>query len=88
MKWNDDWRQELEREDEPCFTRLCECRNTKRDMFTMAKLLYKYNSDKSAEECLDRICEWVCCWNSQFNMELTEFEYNKYLARLLRQKVS
>lgn len=80
--WNDDWRMELEQNNEPCFTRLCECRNTKNDMLIMGKLIYKYNQNKDAEECLDRICEWVCCWNNQWNMELTNSEYKIFLEKI------
>lgn len=81
-KWNDDWRRELEETDPLCFTRLCECRNSKRDMLVMAKLVYKYNQDKSKEDCLDRICEWVCSWNSQYEKELTNDEYYKFLDNM------
>lgn len=82
MKWNDDWRNELENNNESCFTRLCECRNTKNDILIMSKLVYKYNKDKTVEDCLDRICEWVCCWNNQFECELTDEEYKKYLSKI------
>lgn len=82
MKWNDDWRRELERDNEGCYIRLCECRNTKKDILTMAKLMYEYNSNIEKEECLDRTCEWVCCWNSQFECELTDTEYKTFLSKM------
>lgn len=69
MKWNDDWRMELENKYYGCYERLCECRNNRNDVVLMASLMYKYNSDKTAEECLDRMIEWVCGWNNQDELE-------------------
>ena len=43
MKWDDDWRYELEKTDYDCYIRLCECRNTRKDVIKMAKLVKKYN---------------------------------------------
>lgn len=85
--WNDDWRMKLELENESCFNRLCDCRNTKNDILIMSKLVVEYNPNKTAEECLDRICEWVCCWNGQFEIGLSETEYKNYLLKLLRLKI-
>lgn len=82
MKWNDDWRMELERDYYDCFERLCECRNNKSDVVIMAKLMYKYNKDKTAEECLDRMIEWVCGWNNQF--ELSDVEEPQKYERMLK----
>lgn len=78
MKWNDDWRNELKETDEECYYRLCECRNSKKDLFKMACLLKKYNKDKSNAECLDRMIEWVCDWNNQF-IDLMYDEYSQML---------
>lgn len=70
-KWNDSWIKELEEKDNDCYYRLCECRNVKKDILKMARLMYSYNNEyRTKEECLDRMCEWVCCWNNQFNCEL------------------
>ncbi|MEE3344797.1 MAG: hypothetical protein VZS44_11935 [Bacilli bacterium] len=82
-KWNDDWRDELKNDDYEIWERLAECRNTRKDMIHMAKLVYKYNPSKSKEECLDRILEWVTDWNSQVGLypETTE-EYNDMLNRI------
>ena len=68
-KWNDDWRDELKETNYNCYERLCECRNTKKDIERMAKLMYKYNKDyATAEDCLIRMIEWVGDWNSQWRM--------------------
>ena len=67
--WNDDWRDELKEKNYGCYERLCECRNTKKDIERMAKLMYKYNKDRvTAEDCLIRMMEWVGDWNSQWRM--------------------
>lgn len=81
--WNDDWRMELEREYEIIFERLAECRNTKHDILVMAKLMYDYNKEhKTAEECLDRMLEWVCIWNNQYGLMMIDEEYNKILKKI------
>lgn len=78
-RWNDDWREELEQENEHCYIRLCECRNTRRDMKTIAKLMYKYNPNKTKEECLWRTIEWITDWNNQYNLDPTEEEFKEIL---------
>ena len=76
--WNDNWRSELESTDYLCYIRLCECRNTRKDLTTMACLVYKYNKWTTPEECLIRILEWVGDWNGQFEVtDLTQKEYQK-----------
>lgn len=45
----------------------------------MAVLVKKYNSDMDAEDCLLRIVEWVCDWNNQYEIDLTEEEWNKFI---------
>ena len=54
MEWNNDWRSELEIKNPECYERLCECRNTKHDILIIAKLMYRYNQDRTKEDCLDR----------------------------------
>ena len=75
MHWNDDWREELEEKNYKCYMRLCECRNTRNDIKIMAKLMYRYNSHYTPEECLDRMIEWVCEWNNQVNLIPDEEDY-------------
>lgn len=89
MKWNDDWRMELERDYYDCFIRLCECRNTLNDIILMASLMYNYNKENGAEESLDRTIEWVCCWNSQYSLENQIYPntYAKMLYRVLTNKL-
>jgi len=80
--WNDDWREELEKDYYDCYIRLCECRNTKKDLKILTKLLYKYNSSKTKEQCLDRIIAWVTDWNNQVNLVPDDDEYKKLLECL------
>ena len=83
MIWNDDWREELKKVDNDCYYRLCECRNTKRDLLTMSKLVYKYNPNVPAEECFIRILEWVGDWNGQYmTTDLTSEEYKSMLNKI------
>lgn len=81
--WNDDWRDELKTDDYEIWERLAECRNNRKDIMHMAKLMYKYNPDKEKSDCLDRMLEWVTDWNSQANLypDSTD-EYNKMLASI------
>lgn len=58
MKWNDDWRIELEETDYDCYERLCECRNTKADIYRIARIMYKYNQTTSVEDLVRRL-EWL-----------------------------
>ena len=74
MKWDDDWRTELEKTNEGCYIRLCECRNTRSDVVLMAKLMYKYNPTIDPEDCFCRMLEWVGDWNNQFMM--VDYFYN------------
>ena len=80
MSWNDDWRTELKNVDYDCYVRLCECRNTRKDLLTMSKLVFKYNPTMSAEECVVRILEWVGDWNGQYMItDLTTEEYKNLI---------
>ena len=82
-KWNDDWRNELKIKNEGCYIRLCECRNTKNDLVIMSRLMYKYNFDKTKEDCFVRMLEWVGDWNGQFKLvDLTKSEYEILLERI------
>ena len=81
MAWNDNWRSELESVDYLCYIRLCECRNTQKDIITMAKLMYKYNKEKfEPADCLIRMLEWVGGWNNQFSVaDFTQKQFNDAL---------
>ena len=84
MVWNDAWRSELESKDYLCYIRLCECRNTRQDITTMAKLMYKYNKEKAtAEDCLIRMLEWVGGWNNQFMVaDLSQEEFTEAIEKI------
>lgn len=76
MKWNNDWRNELEKTDYDCYIRLCDCRNIRKDVIKMAKLVKKYNPAQSAEECLIYMMEWVGDLNGQYMV--TDFTTEEY----------
>ena len=80
MAWNDNWRSELESKNYLCYIRLCECRNTQKDIITMATLMYKYNKEKfNPEDCLIRMLEWVDM-NGQWEIaDLTQKQFNDAL---------
>lgn len=76
MKWNNDWRDELEKTDYDCYIRLCDCRNIRKDVIKMAKLVKKYNPTRPAEECLIYMMEWVGDLNGQYMV--TDFTTEEY----------
>ena len=83
IKWNNDWRDELEKTNEGCYIRLCECRNTKNDIIIMSKLVKKYNPTMTAEDCLIYMLEWVGDWNGQFEVtDWTDEEFKKALDKV------
>ena len=83
IKWNNDWRDELEKTNEGCYIRLCECRNTKNDIIIMSKLVKKYNPTMTAEDCLIYMLEWVGDWNGQFEVtDWTDEEFEKALDKV------
>ena len=82
MEWNNDWRSELEIKNPECYERLCECRNTKNDILIISRIMYKYNQNRTKYDCLDRTIEWLTDWNSQFELCLSETEYQEILSKM------
>ena len=82
MEWNNDWRSELEIKNPECYERLCECRNTKHDILIIATLMYRYNQDRTKEDCLDRTIEWITDWNNQIEIYPNEEDYQKILLKM------
>lgn len=82
LEWCDDWREELKKKHEKCYYRLCDCVNNKSDILTIAKLMYKYNTDKTKKESLDRTIDWICDWNNQIRLCPIEEEYNRILSKM------
>ena len=80
--WNHDWREELKEENPKCYERFCDCKNNRRDLKIMAKLMYKYNPTKSKEDCLDKIIDWITGANNQVHLVPDEEEYQKLLECL------
>jgi hypothetical protein len=80
MKFNDEWRYTI---DNDIYIRLCECRNTKNDIFIMAKEMWKFNPNKKFEDCLDRMIEWVLDWNNQYDdFEITKDDCDKWIKKV------
>lgn len=82
MVWNDEWREELRLTNENCYNRLCEGRNIKHDILIIAKLMYRYNQDRTKEDCLDRTIEWITDWNNQIEIYPNEEDYQKILLKM------
>ena len=82
MEWNNDWRSELEIKNPECYERLCECRNTKNDILIISRIMYKYNQNRTKHDCLDDTIEWLTDWNSQFELYLSETEYQEILSKM------
>ena len=82
MEWNNDWRSELKIKNPECYERLCECRNTKNDILIISRIMYKYNQNRTKYDCLDRTIEWLTDWNSQFELCLSETEYQEILSKM------
>lgn len=83
MKWNNDWREKLKKVDNDCYYRLCECRNTRKDVILMAKLVKEYNPNQPSEECLIYMMEWVGDWNGQYMVtDFTKEEYKNAIAEI------
>ena len=75
-KWNDKWTEDLKCSNYDCWLRLAECRNKASDIKIMFKLMCKHNPDKTKRDCLDRLVDWVCDWNSQ--LELFDYVESHY----------
>ena len=82
MEWNNDWRSELEIKNPECYERLCECRNTKNDILIISRIMYKSTQNRTKNDCLDRTIEWLTDWNSQFELYLSETEYQEILSKM------
>lgn len=78
--YNDDWRDELEKDNPKVFERFCAAKNTPADIKVIYKLMYKYNNTKSKEEVLDRVLTWITDWNNQINIYPSDEEYKKLLS--------
>lgn len=77
--WNDDWRDELKVDDPAAYNRLCDCKNRKSDLKKIAKLMYRYNTSHTKEDCLSRTIVWLTDWNNQVELIPDKEEYDKIL---------
>jgi hypothetical protein len=49
----------------------------------MTKYVHKYNPTVSKEDCFNRMIEWVCDWNNQFELfDKIDKQYDKLLAKV------
>lgn len=78
-KYNDDWKDELRLDYPEINERLAMGKNKRSDLKVLAKLMYKYNSDKSKENVLDRVITWVSDWNNQVSLIPDDNEYKRLL---------
>lgn len=73
------WEKEL---DEDTYIRLCECRNTRKDLITLSKVVKKVRG-VSSEEALETMLEWVGDWNGQYEVtDLTDEQYERILKAI------
>ena len=80
--WNDDWREELKKDNYEAWIRLADCDNRRSDIKLYAKLVCKYNPSKTKEECLDHVIQWITDWNNQPELIPDDDEYKKILESL------
>lgn len=80
-RWDDSWRDNISEE---VYDRLCTCCNSWKDIKIMGRAIKAVNPTRSAEECAERILEWVCDWNNQWQLDPTEDEYKELLAYIDR----
>ena len=80
--YNDDWREELKLDYPEVYERFCLAKNTSKDLIVLSKLMYKYNKDKTKEQVLDRVIDWVTGLNNQVSLIPSENEYKKILKLL------
>ena len=76
-KWNNDWRYDIPGE---VRSRLADCNNTWNDIKVMGRAMKVANPDRSAEDCAERILDWVLDWNNQFDqLDPTEAQYKELI---------
>ena len=80
--WNNDWRDELKADDYDAWERLADCRNRRSDIKKYAKLIYKYNPNRTKEEVLDRTIEWITDWNNQVGLCPDDDEYVRIIKSM------
>ena len=78
--WDNDWLNDLRRDNSNLRDRLANCKSTARDLKIIAKIMWRYNrSSHTKEECLDRTIEWITGWNNQVGLIPDSDEYKKIL---------
>lgn len=76
-KWNNDWRYDIPGD---VRSRLADCKNTWNDIKVMGRAMKVANPDRSAEDCAERILDWVLDWNNQFDqLDPTEAQYKELI---------
>lgn len=76
-KWDNSWRDNIPGD---VRERLAACCNSWKDIKIMARAMKAVNPNRSAEDCAERILEWVCDWNNQWQLDPTIDEYKELLA--------
>lgn len=73
------WQEHLSEE---VYDRLCMCSSTKKDMVELTRAYHNFDDkgkQKSKEDCLDYMLEWVLDWNGG-NWDYTQDEYSDWLS--------
>lgn len=82
-----DWQDHLP---EDVYSRLCECRSTKKDIVPLARTFWNYShrvekNNMTEQDCLDFILEWVLDWNGGM-WDYTQDEYDEWLTQIYPKK--
>lgn len=72
--WDNSWRDDIPGD---VRERLAACCNRWNDIRIMGRAMQQVNPDRTAEECAERILEWVCDWNNQYTLDPTKEQYNE-----------
>lgn len=76
------WKNNLE---EDVYIRLCECRNTLKDIPILAKVVVKVDEDMTPQDALDFVIEWVTDYNNQWELyDEIDKRYSKMLKEVER----
>ena len=82
MEWNDNWREKVKAENPIVYERFGDCETKPMDIIIMANAIHEYNKERTTEECLDYIIEWIGNNNCFTTIGKVLGNYNWYLKRV------
>ena len=82
MEWNNSWREKVKTERPVVYERFDDCETTPMDVIVMANAIHEYNKEKTIEECLDYIIEWIGNNSCFATVNKVLGSYNWYLKRV------